>query len=339
VKTPHLIIAMSVFVAGVFGYAVLRPDHNGNPAQADAHAAAQSASAAPAPSASSSVATVYDVQKLIQPSKKYLGVAISGAPQDMSRVDAWAARTGGKPNMITIYESFDDQFAAAEVRKIYAYGALPIIRWEPFKQGLDDIAAGRFDDYLTEFAESVKKTNVPIALTVAHEMNGQWYPWGTQKNKPADFVAAWRHVHDVFKQVGATNVIWTWTPNVINYLRNSPLKAFWPGPAYVDWLGIDGYFTHKGGQTFSSLFGLTLTELKKISSKPTLIVETGSEPGSMRAKAVNDLFTTIAAHKNIIGFVYFNQRGSADWSIDEDKPAQNVYRKHPDRDQFGFTVQ
>ena len=333
-RTPQLIIAMTVFVAGAFGYAVLRPDHH-DPAQADAHAS-RSASAAPAPSASA-VAAVYDVQPLIQPSKKYLGVAIAGAPQDMSRVEAWAARTGGKPNMITIYESFDDQFAAAEVRKIYAYGALPIIRWEPFKQGLRDLTAGRFDDYLTEFAESVKRTNVPIALTVAHEMNGQWYPWGTQKNKPADFVAAWRHMHDVFRQVGATNVIWTWTPNVVNYLH-TPLKSFWPGPAYVDWMGIDGYFTHKGDQTFRNLFGPTLTQLRKISPKPTLIVETGSEPGSMRAKAVKDLFTTIAADKNMIGFVYFNQHGSADWSIDSDRPAQAVYRTQKDRAEFGFPV-
>jgi beta-mannanase len=328
---------MSVFVAGVFGYAVLAPDEGPTP-QPGVPAAQQAVAVAPSASVPAE-APVYDVRKLIRPSGEYLGVAIAGAPQDMSRVDAFARRTGGKPNMVTIYESFDDQFAASEIRKIYAYGALPIVRWEPFKQGLADIADGRFDDYLTEFATSVRKVNVPIALTVAHEMNGHWYPWGTQKNKPADFVAAWKHIHGVFEEVGATNVIWTWTPNVINYLRDVPLKSFWPGAAYVDWIGLDGYFTQKGDDTFKELFRPTLTELKKISDKPVLIVETGAEPGSMRARAVKDLFTAVAADPGIIGFVYFNQRGSANWTIDNDAPALKVFRTHKDRDAFRSPVE
>jgi mannan endo-1,4-beta-mannosidase len=337
VKTPHLLVAMTVFVAGVFGYALLGSASHDHPAQAET-AAAKPGSASASAAASPTTVPVYDPGPLIRPAKKYLGVAIAGAPQDMSRIDAWSKITGGHPNMITIYESFDDDFAASEARKIYQYGALPIIRWEPFKQGLPDIASGRFDDYLTDFATSVKKTNVPIALTVAHEMNGGWYPWGTQKNKPADFVAAWRHVHDVFQKAGATNVIWTWTPNVVNYLRKAPLKSFYPGDKYVDWLGIDGYFTHKGAKTFASLFGATLTEFQKISTKPVLIVETGSEPGSMRAQAVKDLFTSITAEENIVGFVYFNEKGSANWMIDSDKSAQKVFHSAKDRDQFGFTV-
>jgi mannan endo-1,4-beta-mannosidase len=336
VRTPQLFVAMSVFVAGVFGYAVLAPDEpTGPPDQAVPAAAPAGTPAAPSPAP----AGVYDVGHLIRPDREYLGVAIAGAPQDMSRVDAFAERTGGKPNMITIYESFDDDFAAAEARRIYGYGALPVIRWEPFKQGLADIAAGRFDDYLTEFATSVKRTNVPVALTVAHEMNGHWYPWGTQKNRAKDFVGAWRHLHDLFEEVGATNVIWTWTPNVINYLRQVPLKSYWPGERYVDWIGLDGYFTHQGDRTFRELFGPTLTELRKISGKPVLIVETGAEPGSMRARAVADLFASIAADRDLIGFVYFNQRGSANWMIDNDAPARQVFRRHKDRAKFGFAVE
>jgi beta-mannanase len=332
-RTPHLAAAMSIFVIGVFGYALLgQGQHHAT------GAAGASAEVSAVPSATPSQAPVFDVRPLLRPRKNYLGVAIAGAPEDMSRIDAWAGRTGGKPNMITIYESFDDQFAAAEVRKIHEYGALPVLRWEPFKQGLGDIASGRFDDYLTEFATSVKRTNVPLAMTVAHEMNGRWYPWGAQKNKPAKFVAAWRHVHDVFQRVGATNVIWTWTPNVINYLPDTPLKSLWPGDAYVDWLGIDGYFTHKGSQAFASLFGPTIAEVTKLSAKPIVIVETGSEPGSMRAKAITDLLRSIATNKRIIGFVYFNEKGSANWMIDYDSPAQNAFQHSPYRNQFGFTV-
>lgn len=333
-RTRHLFVAMTVFISGVFGYATLLPEQDrGAPEAAGVAVTAAAPSADP-----SAPAAMYDVQHLIRPAKDYLGAAVSGAPQDMSRIDAYAKRIGAKPNLITIYESFDDRFAAAEVRKIYQYGALPIVRWEPFKQGLGDIAEGRFDDYITEFAADVKRLNLPIALTVAHEMNGHWYPWGTQKNSPKDFVAAWKHIHGIFERTGATNVIWTWTPNVINYLRSVKLRSYWPGPAYVDWVGIDGYFTHKGDQTFESLFRPTLKEIGRFTDKPVLIVETGSEPGSMRARAVADLIKSVGREKNIIGFVYFNARGSANWVIDHDEPALKVFRTHQDRAKFGFTV-
>lgn len=331
-RTPQLLLAMSIVLVGVFSYAVLAAEH---PSQ---RVVAAGAATAKRPSASAaSPAAPYDVAPLIHPAKNYLGAAISGAPQDMSRVDAFADLIGEKPNMITIYESFDDRFAAAEVRKIYRYGALPIVRWEPFKQGLGDIAAGRFDDYLLEFATDVRTLNVPIALTVAHEMNGRWYPWGTQNATPKQFVAAWRHIHDVFATAGATNVIWTWTPNVVNYL-NTPLKPYWPGATYVDWVGVDGYFTNNGPDTFESLFRPTLNEVRKLTTKPVLIVETGSEPGSMRAKVISQLFSEVAQDRNLIGFVYFNSNGSGNWVLDQDPKALNVFRTNPDRDDFIFTV-
>jgi hypothetical protein len=335
-RSRQLFATMAALVAGVFAWTALAPREVARPApQAGGTAAAPGPSATATPSAPPAV---YDVRHLIRPAADYLGVAIGGVPQDMSRVDAFARRAGGKPNMITIFESFDDDFAASEVRKVYRYGALPILRWEPYRQSLADIAAGRHDDYITTFATEVRRVNLPIALTVAHEMNGHWYPWGTWQNTPKDFVAAWRHIHQVFATVGATNVIWTWTPNVVNYLPDAPLRRYWPGAAYVDWVGIDGYFTGDGDRTFTTLFGPTVKQVRALTDKPILIVETGSEAGSMRARAVGDLFRTISRDRNIIGFVYFNTRGSRDWIIDQDPKALAVFRSHADRAGFGVPV-
>jgi mannan endo-1,4-beta-mannosidase len=335
-RSRHLFAMMAVFVAGVLGWTAVAPREAVRPtprAGGTAVVAGPSASATP-----SAPPAVYDVRHLIRPAADYLGVAIGGVPQDMSRVDAFAGRTGGKPNMISIFESFDDDFAASEVRKVYRYGALPIVRWEPFRQSLAGIAAGRYDDYLTTFAADVRRLNLPIALTVAHEMNGFWYPWGTRQNAPKDFVAAWRHIHQVFETAGATNVIWTWTPNVVNYLPDAPLRRYWPGAAYVDWVGLDGYFTREGDTTFARLFGPTIKQVRTFTDKPILIVETGSEAGSMRARAVSDLLRTVRRQKDVIGFVYFNTRGSRDWIIDQDPKALAVFRSHADRAGFGFPV-
>jgi mannan endo-1,4-beta-mannosidase len=336
VKSRQLLVAMGMFVAGVFCYAIFAPEPGHGPTGAADPAASGDGGATPLPSASSDEA--YDVTPLIQPHGKYLGIALSGAPRDMSRVDAFAGRISGRPNMITIYESFDDAFAAAEVRKIHGYGALPIVRWEPYRHGLAELAAGRHDTYLSTFAADVRRVNLPIALTVAHEMNGHWYPWGAHQNKASDFVAAWRHIHDVFAAAGATNVIWTWTPNVVNHLPNVPLSPLYPGDEYVDWIGLDGYFRQASGETFEGLFGPTITDVQRFTRKPFLIVETGVEPGSIRAHAVTDLFTSIAARPDVVGFVYFNQRGSGNWVLDTDAPALAVFHSHPQRSQFGFPV-
>jgi hypothetical protein len=61
-----------------------------------------------------------------------------------------------------------------------------------------------------------------------------------QFGSPEQFVAAWRNIHNIFTQEGATNVIWT-----INYLQGAThecvLPQLWPGNQYVDWVFFDSY--------------------------------------------------------------------------------------------------
>lgn len=333
-RSRHLFVSMVVLVAGVFGYAAVVPER---PAASPEQPAAPVTG--PTPVGPSGPAPAYDVSHLREPPGQYLGVALAGAPRDMTKVDQFADLIGRKPNMVTIYESFDDRFAAAEVRKTYQYGALPILRWEPYKAKLADIAAGRHDAYIREFADAVRRLNLPIALTIAHEMNGHWYPWGADTNEAADFVAAWRHIHAIYAEADATNVIWTWTPNVINPVPSVRLEPLYPGDSYVDWIGIDGYFTRAGQHTFEDLFGPTIREIEKFTDRPFLIVETGSEPGAMRERSVRELFAGIRTRPKLLGFVYFNQKGSGDWVIDSDRRALATYRTEAARDpKLGFPV-
>ena len=90
-------------------------------------------------------------------------------------------------------------------------------------------------------------------------MNGPWYSWGWTHTRAKVFVAAWRHIVDVFRQQGASNVIWLWTVNVDppndNAIQNP--ARWWPGSSYVNWVGIDGYY-YKPSWTFAPLFGPTI---------------------------------------------------------------------------------
>ena len=102
---------------------------------------------------------------------------------------------------------------------------------------------GHHDAYIREFAEAAKAWGHPFFLRFNWEMNGNWFPWseGVNGNQPGEYVAAWRHVHDIFTQVGATNATWVWCPNVDPASKLHDLASLYPGDAYVDWTGLDGY--------------------------------------------------------------------------------------------------
>ena len=136
--------------------------------------------------------------------------------------------------------------------------------WEPFGTTLGSIADGGSDGYVRSFAKAVAAFHAPVALSFGHEMNGNWYPWGTTEATPAEFVAAWRHIHDLFAAAGATNVIWVWNPNIVNPMPDVGLAPFWPGSGYVNWVGITGYFATTGPDTFAGVYGPTMAEVSEV---------------------------------------------------------------------------
>lgn len=292
----------------------------------------------PSAKASPSRAPVYDVAHLLNPTGKFYGASLYPAPTDPTSVQRWTQLTGKQANVLALFESFDDGFAASQVRSAYQQGALTLVRWEPYKAPLADIAAGKYDSYITTFAQAVRQLNLPIGLTFAHEMNGNWYPWGTKTTKAADYVAAWRHVHDLFQAADAKNVIWVWTPNVINPVPSIALAPLYPGDAYVDWVGLDGYYTHRGQHTYSGLFGPTISKVHAFTQKPFIIVETAAEPGSQRPAWIKDLVTGVENDRQMLGFVWFDMTGSANWKIDDDSAATAEFRKITGDPRLGFVV-
>ena len=101
----------------------------------------------------------------------------------------------------------------------------------------------------------------------------------------AQFVAAWRHIHDLFAAAGANNVIWMWNPNIVNPMPNVELAPYWPGSAYVNWVGITGYFATTGPHTFATgVYGPTMAEVRKFTSNPVIIAETAVETGAGRGR-------------------------------------------------------
>ncbi|GGN83498.1 hypothetical protein GCM10011579_072390 [Streptomyces albiflavescens] len=282
----------------------------------------------------------YDVSPLLQPPKKYFGVSRQKAPNSMEPVDDYARMVGKKPNLIAYYAAWGDGFDATGVRNAWNSGALTVVSWEPKTISLTRIADGVSDAYIKKYATAARLLNVPIAISFADEMNGDWEKWGTTGTTPKEYVRAWRHIHDVFEDVGATNVIWAWSPNIIDPTgrHHVALKPFYPGEGYVDWVGLIGYFTDWDPHTFEGLFGPTVQEVRRFTNKPLLLLETAAMPGEHRAGDVRALFDGVSAAPDIIGFAWFDYKARAEWRLSVNPDGLAEFRRLAANDLYGFDV-
>jgi mannan endo-1,4-beta-mannosidase len=272
--------------------------------------------------ASAPAQQAYNISALRDPpSGKFLGVEVNGAPDSLTPVSAFAAAVGHKPDMIGQYVGWGSPFDAHAAAAAWSYGALYYISWEPYNTSVADIASGSSNGYIATFAAAVRALNVPVAISFGHEMNGNWYPWGTTGTTPAQFVTAWRLIHGIFAGVGATNVIWVWNPNDIYPVPQVRLEPYWPGDSYVDWVGITGYVGTTGPDTFATLFQPTMAEISQFTSKPFIIAETSVETGPSEVTGVNALVQSVTAHADVLGLVWFDyDKDGVDWRI-ESRPA------------------
>ena len=253
--------------------------------------------------------------------------------------------------LIHIYTAWgtkaEEQFPQQQVDAIIALGSVPVITWEPWlsdfdaekypalrkanerdKGGLADVAKGLYDPYIKEWATAAKESGTPIFLRVGHEMNDPYrYPWGPQNNSAKDFIAAWRHIHKVFVQAGATNVIWVWSPHPAYGF----FDAFYPGSEYVDYVGIGtlNYGTVASWSkwwSFQEIFGNHYKEMTGF-KKPIMITEFGClDVGGSRSKWFGDALASIPANypmvKSVVFFHFSEDKTTTqqpiDWYIKND---------------------
>lgn len=268
---------------------------------------------------------------LVCPSRLHVGVATPGLPSDPTMLDRWAQATGHSPSVALSFQSLAQPVNTAALQAVSRSGRLPMLTLEPHDPAAPDrnpyplssLAAGRFDGLLRSQAAAVRAVGAPVAVRFAHEMNGDWYAWGQGVNgtTPADFLAAWRHVHDVFEAAGADNVLWTWAPNLVDFQPEQDLGRLYPGDDYVDWVGLSGYFDETR-DTYANLYPPTLAQLDRVApDKPIYVVETSVLPGPNRSAMIHDLVTGLLRTPRLIGFTWFNHVTRYDWRLENDPAA------------------
>lgn len=223
-----------------------------------------------------------------------------------------------RPSVLEYYVEFGDRFDASRAGIAAQAGAVPLMQWNPVHSHLSAIADGKYDDYLRAFAAAVRNFDCPLMLSFAHEMNRPWFSWGSRRQPAAAFVAAWQHIHGIFAAAGASNVIWVWNPNVGSSAAS--LRRWWPGPAYVSMVGLDGYYLSPR-DTFGSIFRVTLHAVRKIApGMRVLVAETGAYPGPGMARRVANLFAGAKA-AGLAGVIYFDIARQRDWYLEDDPAA------------------
>jgi mannan endo-1,4-beta-mannosidase len=271
----------------------------------------------------------------------WIGKQLTGTapPWDMTAVHQFEAMVGKGLSVVEFSTPFADcakspctllDFPAAGMEAIRQYGAIPLLSWgsesipwntyDPSQPDfeLSDVIAGNYDEYIRGFAESARSWGHPFFLRFNWEMNGDWFPWGERVpgNAPGEYVAAWRHVHDIFTSVGATNATWVWCPYADPFGRFGNLRSLYPGDGYVDWTCMDGYNWGQNAdnphpwRSFPRIFDKAYKRIveKVAPSKPMIVAEFASTPnGGHKALWIRNMFAELPRrYPKIRGLVWFN---------------------------------
>jgi glycosyl hydrolase family 26 len=259
-------------------------------------------------------------------------LALGVAADDVTAIDGFAATTGAPVGVYQWYQGWagTPAFDANRAAAAGARGALPLLTWEPWVPGagadqpgyaLARIADGTHDAYVTNFAQQVRNWGGRLGLRFLHELNAPFYPWGAgvNGNTPADAVAAWNHVRELFDAAGAHNVVWVWCVNVHapGYADYAPL---YPGDRAVDWVAVDGYnggdaLPWGGWRSPEDVFGDSLADLQDLTDRPLAITEVAStEQGGDKAGWIADLFA-LALDRGIRVLIWFDYQKETDWRV------------------------
>ncbi len=204
-------------------------------------------------------------------------------------------------------------------------GGVPVVATGPAGPApLARIISGSEDATIAAWAEGTKAFGRPIMIRLMAEMNGGWEPWstGVNGNKPGEYVAAWRHVVDVFRAHGATNAIWVWNPDR-SFAGATPMRSLYPGADYVDWIGLDVYnfgsSSKSGWLSFASMMTPSVREIRRVAgpSKPLMLNEVGCAAGPRKATWVKAMYASLPSY-GVKAVLWFDYDMKQDWRLTAD---------------------
>jgi hypothetical protein len=256
-----------------------------------------------------------------EPGERWFGMYRPELPWDYARYYTVAESLGVRPRIVSWYQSWgetpESEFKTEAVEKLLGKGLVPLITWEPWTStfaghardtsgNLAQVMNGDFDGYIRTWARAVARVHKPILLRPMHEMGNPWYSWTMPHGNTPDMIAeSWRHIVRIFREEGAVNAAFVWTPHI------AADTLAWPGDEWVDWVGLDvfnyGNMAVNGNWIdFAGVVGplLAATDSRH---KPVLLAEVGSSAaGGDRKDWWVDAFRQLPKYPRIRALVVFD---------------------------------
>ncbi len=274
------------------------------------------------------------------------------------------------------------KFPEKPVKIIHSLGIVPFIRIMPrttFTDGVQDpnftlqrIIDGKFDSNLTKWAQDAKRVGIPIMAEFGTEVNGNWFPWSgilngagttnkygnsTFPDGPERFRDAYRHIIDLFRKEGVTNITWCFhvqPPTELDYDESlikpwNNIKNYYPGDNYIDWIGISVYGSSEHGAqwiSFTDMLDASYPKLAALSSKkPIAVFEFGVLEDQTKGNKNTWIQNALQSIENgryprIKAINYWNEKwndctilcipglnGMIDMTLNSSKASMDIYKK------------
>jgi beta-mannanase len=203
---------------------------------------------------------------------------------------------------------------ARDFEAVVRRGHEVIVTVEPWRDGkvrkdssvLRNTVEGVYDKEFKSLFNTISKTNLPVYVRFAHEMEIPIHRYSWQSQDPALYIRAFRHFMELGK--GIKNVKKVWGP-----AGDRGSMEWYPGGDVVDLISIaiyglpDKNITDPTKQeSFETIFNRKVWRMR-FASKPIFITEFGVKgPEDFQAQWLEKAAVVLAAHREVTGACYFN---------------------------------
>jgi hypothetical protein len=205
------------------------------------------------------------------------------------------------------YSTFSSKVPTAAMITVHAGSA-------SWRQVADVSPGSALHDQIVRWAQTIKSRPGRVMLAYNHEPEAAA---GGQRGTAAEFIAAWRRVHTIFRQQGVTNVEWTWQMTAYSFrapATDARAAAKWyPGDAYVDNIGADAYnwYTcgHGNGRWMElKALGDPVLAFARAHGKVASFPEFASTADSRRAEWVRNAHQYLLDNQDVLTAAFYFHR-------------------------------
>lgn len=290
---------------------------------------------------------------------RYVGAlpgGTTGTEDDVTpaTVDSFEAASGLRLDWVYVSDNWfsDRDFPTDTARWIADRGALLYVRImlrssleldvdEPVFT-LDAIVAGEFDADLAAWGRDAAAHGGPLLAEYGTEVNGDWFDWSPARNgagrtdgygDPAlpdgaeRFRDAYRHIVEVTRAAGATNVTWVYHVAADDRPAEpwNALELSYPGPQWVGWFGISAYGATLADEECEPLADQLDRVVPRLAAlapaAPIVVAEFGTSGTARRCDAgawTADALAALASSRwpGLVGYAWWNE----DWDNEPPEP-------------------